>query len=210
MSAYSQTGNQLDFSYRLATAVRDRRCVQLLLSALQSNERYLDECLPQVIAGFELHQTPPPMTEKRGTVNVDHRLGFRVTSPGGWQFKDATPPQLLPLGTICIAAGQDGACAVTAICSPSGVDEELALDAMMQHSRFKTDPGSRVESQSTLAGLPARQISMSGRQGHDRMSFKVWMAKRANTTFCVQVFTKQGSRRQRKIESFKRCLTLID
>ncbi len=210
VSAFPKTIDDTDFCFRLVTAVRGQRHVQLLVSALQSNERYVDQRLPEIIAGFDFPQTPPTMIETRGATILDHRLGFQVTSPSGGSFENFTPPQIQAIGTMFMMGKPNGAFVVMAICAPLGFDEELAVDALIQNSQINVDPNSRVESESTLAGLPAKQVVMSGQQGRDKAFVKMWMAKRAHTMYLMLALGKEGSREQRESESIKRCLTLID
>ncbi len=209
VSEFSGTVDGLDFSYRLVTAARGEQRVQLLLSSLRSNEENLDQRLPEVIAGFEFSQTQPKMIEKRGTTTIDHRLGFQLTDPSGLSFTNTTTPEIQPLGTLLTIDTPTGGLIVMAICAPV-FDEEIAVDAMIQNLEINVEPDSRQESKSTLAGLPARKIEMSGQMGRDEAFIKIWIAKRGRTTYLMVTVGREGSREHREAESFKRCLTLID
>jgi hypothetical protein len=210
VSAFPLTIDNMEFSFRLATAVQGERHVQLLVSSLRSNEQYLNQRFTEIISRFELHPTPPTMIENQGATTVDHRLGFQVTSPRSWKLANATPQQIRSIGTMFTMTQKKAACIIIAICSPMGFDEEMAVDSLIQNSHINVDPGSRSESDSTLAGIPARQVVMSGTQKGEKAFVKMWMARRAHTMYLVLITGKHGSREHHQSDSFRNCLSLIE
>ena len=91
-----------------------------------------------------------------------------------------------------------------------GFDEDLAVDSLMQNAEIKIASGTRLETDSTLAGLPAKRVVMSGQLRGQPAFAKMWMAKRAHTTFLMLVMGKENSALHQRSESLTRCLKLIE
>jgi len=207
VSAFDSMEGAFSISYRLVTAVRGRKHIQLLVWSQMANKNTLDEWLPKIIEGFEMPVSSPQIIERKGRVIKDHRLGFQMTYTDGWSHEVTPIPGLEALSNMIVLSTPEKECLALAVYVPlGGFDENLIIDAMMANMMFGIDPSTRREEASTLAGLPARQISFDSQE--EDISFTVWIAVRGNTAYFLLIQGKTGE--LGSLDTYKEFFSLLD
>lgn len=209
VSSFRAVESGVDLSIRLATAVRGKRLVQILVTALQCNEQHLDDRLDDVIDGFDFHNTRLPETQRKGSRIVDHRVGFQFQAPRDCTIQISTPPHIQAAGSIVVATNDRVICTAMGVWIPGGFNADMALDGMIKTGMIEVTPGSRRESESTMAGLPARRIVMTGKMESDQIFLKVWVIRRSQTMYMLAVVGKLGSQEQAESETYKDLFQLV-
>jgi hypothetical protein len=208
VSAFDTMVSNIHHSFRLVTAVRGRKHVQLLVSGLKSNEKNVDAQLPLIIRGLDVPKSTLKIMERKGRVLTDHRLGFEMRYEDGWLAEQMNIPGIEALGNMITLSRKNTVCIGMAICATEGFDEDVAIESMMQTSQVHVDPTSRTETRSKLARIPARQFAFSGRRGGVKVTLTAWIAHRGNTAYLLLVIAEATE--LSKPEAFRRFFALID
>lgn len=168
----------------------------------------LRERVGVMLEGFKRE---PVETRHEGEQEItDHRLGYRVRVPSGWTIKPLEIPQIANLGSaVVISHGRVG-CGVVAVCSPLGVDLELAVNGVLNNIGVRLDPTTEKRSKGTLAGLEADHRTVEGRQGLVKTGVHVWTAKRANTGYIVYVIDPGQQVNEANAAKIAKCLSLLE
>lgn len=209
VSAHNELTNGTPISYRLVTAQRGQRCVQLLMTCLQSLEANLDRRLPEIIEGFSFPEHSIQKVQGGGQVLIDNRLGYKLAVPNAWAQKPTASKEFESVGSLVVYANNEAGFGVVAICLDSEIDEEILIDAMAKNSGITFDPRTRKESTSTLGSVPAKLVQMSGRINRESVFIKIWIGNRGNTQYVFFVHGESGSKHETNAEDYKRFMKLI-
>lgn len=208
VSAFDKQLGQIPMHYKLVTAVNGTRHVQVLAWVLKPNQKKLDNRFDEIFQGIKIPDMEPTMIVQSKEELTDHRLGFRITHGSGWDIQNNAMPNLSGAGNMVVLSSGDVAIVMMAICAPDGFDEDLAIEAMMKNGQMNVDSTTRQEQQSSLANLPARQISFVGTRDDIEMKMTLWLAHRGNTVVLFLVNQQMGN--PLRPESFTKYLTLIE
>lgn len=150
-------------TFRLTTASRAGHAVQLLFWATKDDMVQHAAAVDAAIRGFAFDATPP--VERVAGQYRDHRFGFSVDTPEGWDFVDETPADTRAIQTwVTWKQGSSAMFGVIALYTPLP-DDQWFLDFVEQAVRDnvgKFATGTATRSEATLGGLPARQLSWTG------------------------------------------------
>jgi hypothetical protein len=149
-------------TFRLTTVSRAGRAVQLLFWATKEDMAQHAAAIDAAIRGFAFDDTP--QVERVGGQYRDHRFGFKVEMPEGWELTDETPADTRAIQTWVTWKQGAAMFGVIALYTPLP-DDQWFLDFVEQRVRdnvgeFAT--GVATRSEATLGGLPARQLSWTG------------------------------------------------
>lgn len=209
-SSFDTILQQTPIRFELITAKHGDRCVQILGSCLGSLATQLADRTEQIISGFQMPANGLQSEEVQGRTYVDHRLGFRLALPAGWERNEFSMPEIRPIGNMVIYSQDQAAINAMAMCVDAPFQEDVVIDAIATQMGIDFDVNSRQESQSTLAGLPAKQVVMTGRSGRSKVFFKLWIAHRANSVYMYMVNGEQGSTHERNAENYRKFFNVID
>lgn len=183
VSSLQMMSNGLPFTYRLVTAVRGQKHLQLMAWAFQANDNQLEELVADLIQGIKLPVSSPKAIESEGRSIKDHRLGYQVKFPLGWQVSPQDIPEMKAWASMALGAKGNKACVGMGLCTPHAVDENLIIEGMIRNSGITVEEGSRRLDQSSLAGLPANRVSLRGTRGGLEMYMSAWIAHRGKTVY---------------------------
>lgn len=206
LSAFSEWEGGFNISYRLVTAVRGRKHLQLLVWAHESSQENLDQWLPRIIEGLSVPVSSPQIIERQGRTIKDHRLGFQMTYADGWGHTVEPIGGLEAVSNMINLSSEETSCSAMAVFVPGRLDEDRIIEAMMSNALFGIDPSTRREEASTLAGLPARQIAFESQEGS--FSFRAWIVRRGNTAYFLMVNGPAGG--FVPLETYKSFFALLD
>jgi hypothetical protein len=208
LSGFDMTANGLVLSYRLATAMRGNRYVQMLMWSLKDNETQLDTHVSEIIKGLSLPEVAPQVTE-RGTRDIkDHRLGFQLSfKPGGRVISQPVPSRESIAGALVVRREDNTILAMGICASLTSFAEDLLIDGLMRNSDLiKIDPLTRVDSVSTLDGRPARRVTFQGIINGEQAEAVIWITRRGNTVYVLIALGKESL----ELEVHKRDFSLLE
>lgn len=202
--------NNLPISYRVITAKRDDRAIQLVLSGYEPVSDTLDQLVPELAAGFVLREKVTGPVTVMGPMTADHRLGYRLTVPEKWRPFQPDSSAIAAIGSMTGYQDKSVACIAMGICATWGFDQDLAIDGMVSKMNFATDLGSRRETTATLAGLPARFITMTGKMSKDKVTAMIWLAQKDRTNYIFFVFGESRRVRPKNADNYAGFFKLLD
>ena len=185
----------IDLAYRVITALNDRQAVQLhiwgVASGMKQHKRALRSVGKQLVLRDKL-----PASEERQGVYVDHRLGFSMQLPKEYSHADATPPELIGIGSVP-TWGVNGAdwAGVLAVCAiEAGRDREWSMNLMEERIRDSytkiVNAGEASREETTLLGLPARHLTWIS----DDLRLDAYLVGRHQTIYALLASDVLGGR----------------
>jgi len=204
----------LAFRYVLVSVVHDDVGVQVIAWSLKPNLPRPEELAAVLAESLDFPDPKTVASVMKGPLYRDYRLGYQVAAPGKeWSLKPQPASETDAVSSKVMLAREGTVCVFMAMCLQDMTDELLlqVMDKVAGTMEFKER--TRKESRDTLANLPARRITMTGRLGLSPASMSLWTARRGNTVhglIMVTPRTRLDPGREVTVESCKSCLSLID
>ena len=207
LSSFDTEHDGISLTWRLASAVRDNRYVQLLAWAVKDNESQLNHRLSELLQGLSLPENSPQAVKRTSHAIQDYRLGYQMSYKPDWKAEPTAHPSLGPIASMISVEHPRGAVIGMGVCTPmTDFTEDMMIDGMLRNSAIKLDPTTRVDSESTLAGLPARCVRFKGMAGRQSAQAAIWIARRGNTAYLLLALGEEGL----DMEKYKQYFSLLD
>ncbi|MFP6753533.1 MAG: hypothetical protein VB855_17755, partial [Pirellulaceae bacterium] len=208
VSSFDENVGDVVITYRMASVIRDQRYVKILIYALKDNESQLSKRFPEIVGGLNFPDAVPQVVEWGPGDIKDQRLGFQLSYNSGWEVNSESIPSLESAANMLIVTHRNGAYMAMAICAPlTSFAEDMMIDGLMRESEIiKVDPATRVESDTTLDGRPARRVSFAGLINGTKARAVVWITRRGNTAYMLLAVGEDGV----DLESRKQRFSLLD
>ncbi len=178
--------------FGVATLVDGERAYQVLVWGLEGNVEAARPRMMDAVRAFR--PRPDLVAEVRAETSfLDHRMGFRLRRPAGslWRFQHQTPAAIAAVASMVGYGSADGTVIAGAFCTLREEQDERFVRGMvleMLRERAKAGAVEPEETTSTLAGLPARRMVVSGGQ---RMV--AWIAQRGRTFYLLIAGARPGA-----------------
>lgn len=194
----------------LASAARPKRCIQLLMSSTAADNENLQKRADEIIAGFSFPADGVEEIVQEGQTVTDVRLGYSLSTTPGRPISSQVPPQMRAVGSMIASETPDMAVIGLGMCLEGQIDEELSIEGMLTNSPIKFDRTSRSESATTLAGLPAREITFNSLGGQRKSLMKMWVIRRSNSLYFHVLIGPESSDAFINPDPWKNRFTLLD
>jgi hypothetical protein len=172
--------------YHVSTLIHGARAVQMIFWGLPEDIEAADATLSAALDGFHFDDGPvDPITTTENEYH-DERMGFAVRLPTkGWRFQDMTPATVREAGSVVFWQQGSRVIGVVAVHALENADDtDWFLDFLEQLARDQFGQLANVSpkrKQTTLAGVPARQLSWS--MGVERLD--AYLVVRGKTIYAL-------------------------
>lgn len=191
MSSYVSESDGLKFSHiYVSNADRKRVFMMWATSVGESSNELRDELLT-VLRGFKRPERM--VTLQRGSQRyTDYRLGYTMDVPSGWKVQSMPMGDADAMGSAVMLEKGQSACTAIVMCSPAGIDLDLATQGMLGNMGVQFDGDKEKDSQGVLAGLPANRKTLVGRMGNKAVTIYIWTAKRAHSGYILFIIDDES------------------
>ncbi len=195
VSAFDEPDGDLTFSYRIGSAGRNGKFVQVFASTLLANKAELDRVWQDAVKGLDLDGASGKPIVRDGKSVTDYRVGYSLQTPPGWKGQQRANPNIDLFGSVISSEDRRGrtACIAMAICLHDlTFDPNLIIEAMLRQPQFGVDFSTRRETASKLAGRDAQLITFDGKIGSERLSAGAWVMSRDRTIYLLLVVAPEN------------------
>lgn len=187
-SFYTSGTDELSYGNLYASVAKGSKCFELWLFGVGASKEDLDKELDQLAKGLEWPEGGLKKLEITKRDFVDNRLGYKLKIPKGWSAKEISMGNVASLGSgALLEKGKTLAMGITAICSPQGVDLDMAARSVFQQPGIIVDGASEKISVGELAGLACKRTSANATLGRTAVTINVWAVKKSETGYICYV-----------------------
>ena len=209
VSHYKSQKEGIDFSHAFASNISGERLCEFWLTRVGSDQSILEEELNGLLPGFERPEKMQITTRKVGQI-VDHRLGYKIEIPEGWTAQEMPLGDMASMGSGWALEHEDSVFCVIAMCSPFGIDLDLAVQGVLQNIGIQFDGSTEENSKSTLGGLPAERKFIKGKMERTATAIHVLTTRRAHSGYVFYLLDRLGSRSIAEVEELAASLEFLD
>ncbi|MGK0188532.1 MAG: hypothetical protein ACI9R3_004343 [Verrucomicrobiales bacterium] len=185
-TAYTSKLNGLNFVHYYVSNVDREQVFQMRATHSGGDENGLRQEISKILDGFERPEKLIAVQRDAASF-VDHRLGYSVTIPTGWKIDNLPLGDANAMGSAVMLERGESACLAIALCSPHGLDLDLATLGMLENIGVQFDGADEVVGTGKLGGLPAKRKTLKGQLKNETVTVFVWTTRRAHSGFIFAI-----------------------
>ena len=169
-----------------ASTIKGKNVFQIWATSVFADHATLENELTEILKNFERPENLRKWKIEKDRI-VDHRIGYEIITAPEWSSKNISLGDASALGSFYMMTTSDKKLEVGALgmCSPAGLQMDLATDAMLGSLGIKITPGTETTSADSLAGVDAKKRQVAGQLRGKAVTVTVWTASKANSGYCL-------------------------